>query len=412
MDSLKSAIPRRTRLASVPLIISFGALPLGAVAVRAVGGELGAVSVLMPWLLLAAVGVLMSMRGTSKAVDWKKLSYRLPMFLVLVLVLLLYQADLRALVEPYLPYLAESSPLIFLLFSLLWASTCGLPDRGDFQRFGALLGTLCVFDLAVELPLYETAPAMRWIGNADVLAGLLLVALCAGLKPGGNEGGLNEPDQGHPIWRGLVLVGVLACLSRTGLFAAGWVVLCFGRGKVRWRLLYAVVCAALIYLTFLLPPTPSDAVRYSNYWLWVEALRIFSHAPDLLTSGFPITGALPIEFPPEMAAIWQAATGKSSQLGAFLPDVPSFWLRLTMAWGVFAPLGLLGVIFILLLRRISRLGAGLTAALFAQGMTTPLLYDPAMAVTITLAFILALSGRKKANHDPVAERNPRPNPTR
>jgi len=409
MDSLKSAIPRRTRLASVPLIVAFGALPLGAIAVRAADGAYGMASVLMPWLVLAALGALLSMKGKPKGVDWKKLAYRAPLFLILVLALLLYQGDLGALTKPWLPYLTELSPLIFLLFSLLWASTCGLPDRADFQRFGALLGTICVFDLAVEIPLYETAPAMRWIGNVDVLAGLLLVALCAGLKPGGNEGGLHEPDQGHPIWRGLVLVGLLACLSRTGLFAAGWVVLCFGRGKVRWRLLYTVVCAALIYLTFLLPPSPADAVRYTNYWLWVEALRVFSHAPSLLTSGFPIPGALPIDFPPEMAAIWQAATDRSAMFGAFLPDIPSFWLRLTMAWGIFAPLGLLGIIFILLLRRISRLGAGLTAALFAQGMTTPLLFDPAMAVTITLAFILALSGSRKAKTAP--EQSPVLTPT-
>lgn len=408
MDSLKSAIPRRTRLASVPLIIAYGALPLGTAAVRAVGGEVSATTALMPWLLLAALGAILSMRTTPNGIDWKQLGYRAVLFLLMAAGLVIYAGDLRTLVMPYMPYLSETTPLVFLLFSLLWASTCGLPDRADFQRFGALLATICIFDLAVELPLYEAAPTMRWIGNADILAGLLLVSLCAGLKPGGNEGGLHEPDQGHPIWRALVLVGLLACLSRTGLFAAGWVVLCFGRGRIGWRLLYAVTCAAVLYLTFFLPPTPSDAIRYVNYWLWVESLRVFSQTPDFLMTGFRLDAPLPIGFPAEMAAIWQAATGQSARLGAFLTDVPAFWLRLTLAWGFWAPLGVLGTIFVILLRRISRLGAGLTACLFAQGMTTPLLFDPAMGVTICLAFILALTTSKQHQPDPAVEWNMRP----
>ena len=47
--------------------------------------------------------------------------------------------------------------------------------------------------------------------------------------------------------------------------------------------------------------------------------------------------------------------------------------------------------FTLLLRHLTRMGAGLTAVLFAQGMTTPLFFDPATGVCVSLAFVLALT---------------------
>jgi len=391
MDSLKSAIPKRFRLASVPLVVAYGAVPLGMAAVRAADGILGTVSVMMPWLLLTALGTLLAMRDKSEKTSWKKFAFKATCFMLLIIGLFLYQADLNAMMASIIPYISEASPLIFLLFSLLWAYTCGMPDRGDFQRFGALLGTFCLIDFVVEILVYGTIPTVRWIGNADLLAGMLLIALCASLKPGGNEGGRYEPDQGHPLWRILIKLAILTCLSRTGLFAAAWVVLCFGRGSWIWRVGYAVACAALLGMSFFLPATASDAIRYADYWLWVEALRLFSAAPDLLLTGFPVTAAIPIDFPATMAAIWRAATGQSHELGVFLYHIPSFWLRLTMAWGGLAPLLLLATLFALLGKRLTRMGAGLTAGLFAQGMTTPLFYDPAMSVTICLAFILAFS---------------------
>jgi len=391
MDSFKSALPRHTRLASIPLLAAYGARPLSTAIVRALGCEFNTLAIMLPWLLLALIGCLVAMKGPGPRVDWKKLGFQTTLFLLLLVVLVLYISDIRSGIGPLIPYLREMTPAVYLLFSLLWAFTCGVPNRADFQRFGAMLAMLCIIDLGVEAIAYGVVPTVRWIGNADILAGLLLVSLCASLKPGDNEGGRYEPDQGHPIWRGLVMVGILACLSRTGLFAAAWVVLCFGRGKFVWRIGYSLLCWVLLGLTFFLPPTPSDAVRYIDYWLWVEALRLYTQDPSLLLTGFSLSSSLPVTFPAGMAGIWRAATGQSAMLGVFLHQVPSFWLRLGMGWGFLAPTTLLLTLFAMLLRRLTRLGAALTAGLFAQGMTTPLLYDPSMGVVVSLAFILALS---------------------
>ncbi|QGY39453.1 hypothetical protein GM415_04730 [Pseudodesulfovibrio cashew] len=392
MSSTKSATWARGGLTAVPLAVAYGAVPLGTAIMRGLLGDFADLPIYIPWLLLAGLGTLAALRGKGGSTPFGvKFLFQGMLFLLLCTGLMVYAADITAALSPLLPYLHESAPAVILLFCLLWAGTFGLPDRADFQRFGALLSLVCIIDFAVEVFAYQTVPTVRWIGNADVLSGLLVVALCASLKPGGNQGGCHEPDQGKAAWRAMILIALLTCLSRTGLFAAAWAVLCFGRGKARYRLLYALTCAVLIFVSFLLPPTASDAIRYADYWLWVESLRLFSENSALLLTGLPVTDPLPLAFPPGMSAIWQAATGQSPLFGAYLPQVPSFWLRLTLGWGMLAPVGLLTVVFILLFRRLTRMGAGLVAGLFAQGMTTPLLYDPATAAAITFGFLLALS---------------------
>ncbi len=414
MHTMKATFSDRAGLASVPLAVAYGAVPLGAAAARYLGNA-AAVSALMPWLLLAGIGAILSMhRSTPRSASQKGFLFKTTLFMLMVVGLFIYSSDVIVAQLPILPYFREMAPLVFLLFCGLWASTCGLPDRGDFQRFGALLGVLCIIDLVAEGVLYQAVPTVRWLGNADMLAGLLLVSVCASLKPGGNEGGAHEPDQGRTLWRVLTLLGLMACLSRTGLFAAAWVILCFGRGQIRYRVLTSLLCVVLMAVTFFLPSTASDSVRYIDYWLWVETLRLYAETPSLVFTGFALNAPLPVQFPVSMAPIWKAATGSAASFGAYLVQIPSFWLRLTLAWGIGAPLVLLTVLFVLLFRRLTRMGAGLTAALFAQGMTTPLLFDPTMAVAISLGFILALSNLTPAANEKkqALERSPEPTPAK
>lgn len=390
MHSTRSSQPGRTGLAGLPLAVSYGAVPL-AVAATGLTGMSVDVSPFLPWLAIAAIGTLAAMfRPSPGAPPRSGRVFNAALFALFAAALVAYAPGLMAALAPALPHLHELSPLVMLLLCALWGATCGLPDRADLQRFGALLGALCVIDLAVEAAMFRAVPAVRLIGNADVLAGLLLVSLCAGLRPGQGERGMREPDQGRPLWRGLVMLGLLACLSRPGLFAGAWVILCLGRGSLGRRALYCGACVALLAGTFLLPLTASDSARFVDSWLWIEALKLWATDPATLLTGFSQSTPLPITFPEGMAAVWETATGSSTLFGVSVSQVPSFWLRSALAWGLAAPLLVLATLIPLLLRRPSRMGAGLTAALFAQGMSTPLLYDPAMAAPVGLAFILAL----------------------
>lgn len=409
MQSTNAPQPGRTVLAGLPLAVSHGAVPLATAAVGLTGTG-GATSPFLPWLVLAGAGCVVAMfrpvpGGPVRAGG----VFNAALFSLLAGALYLYAPGLAMAADPAMPLLHATAPLVMLLLCLLWIATFGLPDRADFQRFGALLGALCIADLAVEAAVLRALPAARLLGDADVLAGLLLVSLCAGLRPGPGEGGMNEPDQGCRLWRGLVMVGLLACLSRPGLFAGAWVILCFGRGPLPGRALYCAACLILLAATFLLPAAASDSVRFVDYWLWLEALALWGREPLALVTGFALSTPLAVEFPVTMVQVWESATGSSVLFGVSIAQVPSFWLRTFLAWGMVLPLALLTGLLWLLLRRPTRMGAGLTAALIAQGMATPLLYDPATAAPVYLAFLLAL-GRPVTLPGPNNLPGPKPEP--
>ncbi|WP_272701546.1 hypothetical protein [Desulfovibrio sp. Fe33] len=381
----------RSRLAAVPLALACAAVPLGTLLSRFAGPGPES-SPFLPWLLLAAL-------GTVRAILFRRSGERLRprfflelgMFAVLCSIAVLYHKDIFRQLAAFTPVIPELVPAVMLCFCWLWVMTFGLPDRADFQRFGAVLGLLCALDLGVEAFIYRAAPSMRWIGNIDLLAGLLLICLCASLRPGPADDGLYEPDQGAPIYRALILAGILATLSRTGLFAAGWIYLCFGRGGRWFRTSVFLACFAALALTFRLPITPSDLSRYVDYWLWAKSLSLFAQNPLLLLTGLPLDHALPFTFPPEMVPVWERVTGSPTLFGAHLSQVPSFWLRLTLGWGAVLPAVCLVGLFTLIFRRLTRMGAGLAAIIFVQGVSTPLFYEPSTGAVAGLALLLALS---------------------
>lgn len=383
-----------SRLAAVPLAVACAAVPLGTLLSQFAGPGPES-SPFMPWVALAAL-------GTVHAILFRRSGQRLrtrfflelAMFAGLSAIVILHHEDIFFQLERFTPYLPELAPVIMLCFCWLWVITFGMPDRAAFQRWGAVLGLLCVLDLAVEAFIYRAAPPLRWIGQADLLAGLLLVCLCASLKPGPLDNGLHEPDQGAPLYRALILAGLLATLSRTGLFAAAWIYLCFGRGGRILRTSVFLACFAALALTFRLPLTPSDLARYVDYWLWAKSMNLFAQAPSTLIAGLPLDRALPFAFPPEMVPIWERVTNSPALFGAHLNQVPSFWLRFTLGWGAILPAACLTGMFVLVFRRLTRMGAGLAAALFVQGMSTPLFYEPSTGAVAWLALFLALSARR------------------
>ena len=410
-----------SRLTDVPLAVACAAVPLGALAARFAGPGPD-VSPFLAWVVLAALGAVHAILFRRSGQRLRRRFFaELGMFAVLAAIVILYREVLILELAEYLPVVPELAPAVMLLFCWLWVITFGLPDRAAFQRYGALLGALCLLDLAVEGFVYRAAPSMRWIGDADLLAGLLLVCLCAALRPGLADDGIAEPDQGRSYQRVLILLGIMGTLSRTGLFGAGWIYLCFGRGS-RWlRAGVFLACLLLLAATFQLPPTPSDLARYVDYWLWAKSVTLFLHEPFTLVAGLPLGHALPFTFPPEMVQIWERVTGEPTLFGAHMAQVSSFWLRFMLGWGAILPAIGLTALFTLILRRPTRMGAGLAAVVFVQGMSTPLLYDPSTGAVLGLALFLALSAPRgtvpatppaTAAAAPVAEPQPEADPAR
>ena len=413
-----------SRLAALPLAVACAAVPLGTLLSRFAGPGPES-SPFLPWLVMAAL-------GTVHAILFRRSGQRLrarffmelAMFIGLAAIVLLYHEDIFFQLDQITPFVPELAPAIMLCFCWLWTITFGTPDRASFQRWGAVLGLFCVLDLAVEVYIYRAAPSLRWIGSANLLAGLLLVCLCASLRPGPVDNGPYEPDQGAPLYRALILAGLLATLSRTGLFAAAWVYLCFGRGGRLMRTAVSLACFAALGLTFLLPFTPSDLARYVDYWLWAKSMVLFAQSPSTLIAGLPLDHALPFTFPPEMVPVWEQVTDSSALFGAHLSQVPSFWLRFILGWGIILPTVCLTGLFILIFRRPTRMSAGLAAVLFVQGMGTPLFYEPSTGAVAGLALFLALSAPRNVRlsgpegpgsgriPEPAAEPQPEDDPAR
>jgi hypothetical protein len=115
-----------------------------------------------------------------------------------------------------------------------------------------------------------------------------------------------------------------------------------------------------------------------------------------------------------MVPVWERVTETPALFGAHLNQVPSFWLRFILGWGAILPTVCLTGLFILIFRRPTRMGAGLAAALFVQGMSTPLFYEPSTGAVAGLALFLALSASRNAPlpglGDMSAGRTPEPQP--
>ncbi len=405
MTHLKGIFRKHGPLAPVPLYVAYAALPMASLARRVPDVPLTPPAA-APWAVLAALGFLAACAGReNRAPSLPKALGAFALVGLIASAILMYVPD--ALLS--LPVLAgifrESAPLAYLLFCALWTATFGLPSGRDFIRLGAALGALVVADTAAEFAFAGAAPALRWIGNADMLAVPLLASMCACLGPGDSR------SRADTLCRALILFGLAATLSRAALFASIWIVLWLNTASRGRRLVVSGFFALVLAGSFLVAPAPGDAVRYADYWLWVEGFRLFSENPSLLAAGFPVHAPLPMTFSPGMAMIWHQAQGVSPDIGVFLPQIGPFWLRASLAWGALVPVACMTALAVPLSRRPSRMGAGLAACLFAMGMVSPLLYSPATGMVIGLALLTAFSPAMRDDFStPVSEPVPDSDP--
>ncbi|WP_147819952.1 hypothetical protein [Salidesulfovibrio onnuriiensis] len=325
------------RWAATPMLTAFLIAPLAFTAARVAAGPLpdsvaqSAATGL--WLLLCGLAVIACL--FKKSLDRpERESLARPMaasalFGVSVACLFVFMAPALQAYSGFAPYLRETSPAIFFLFALAWTATFGVPGRADIQRPAAWLGALVVLD-ALQALLRMTP--QRFLGDPDMLATLLLIGLCADLKPAHHE-----TDRNGLALRVWIMLGLLATLSRTGLFTAAWIHAFFGRGSAWKRLPYASLCAAAVGASFLLDAHFGlGGDRYMEYWVWLECFQLLA-GPGRLYTGFALSHPLPVLPPLELMGLWQTLFSTSPLNGLFIEQIPSFWVRAVMAWGIIPP---------------------------------------------------------------------------
>ncbi len=181
----------------------------------------------------------------------------------------------------------------------------------------------------------------------------------------------------------LILLGLTGCLARMALFTAGWALLFFGSGSRLHRAGLFVFCLLLAAGSLLLPLDASTLLTLADQpRQWLAVLRTLDHQPWGLLTGLPLDSVLPPNAAPEPSPLL-LAMGRRAALR--LPDIQTFWLRLTAGFGVAAAPLVLGALALPVLRRPTAFGAGVFAACLTLGLVTDLFYAPGPAVLTVLA---------------------------
>lgn len=328
------------------------------------------------WFALAWLGALGALFQTSRGPS-SFLSQAL-LLAVFTLGLFLYAAPALRNLQPPPAWIAELTAPAFLLLAGLWAATFGPPSRQTFLRCGGILGVLCAVDfLLALLPGGGSLPPGR-LGRTGPLSCILLFCLCAGLRA------QDEPEcPGADPWVTLALLGLTACLGRMALFTAGWALLFFGSGSRPRRLGLFVLCLVLAAGSLLLPLDTSALLSLADQpRQWLAVLRTLDRQPWGLWIGLPLDSVLPPDAAPEPSPLL-LAMGRRAALR--LPDIQTFWLRLTAGFGLAAAPLALGALALPVLRRPTAFGAGVFAACLTMGLVTDLFYAPGPAVIAVLA---------------------------
>lgn len=336
------------------------------------------------WLALAGFGIVLALIGRSRKRGKGPGRLELPGFSVLLLailavVLFRYGAPLLADHAWLWPYLQEARPVAYLLFAAAWALTAGVPRREAFVKAGGVLALAVCVDFGLRMWLPEAAFLSV---DREVVAALLLVCLCAGF-------GMDEKEM--PVLRGLLLAGIVATLSRPALFAAMWAWLFFGNGRWPSRLPYAALCLMALFATVVSPhPVLSGTLHYTDYWLWLEGLKLVLADPARMIAGFPLADPLPTRIPFGMVALWDGGGDLTAFDGVFIFQVEPMWLRTALAWGLGGPAALMLGLLALVAAARNRFAAGLATAVACTGLLVGLAHNPVTAVVVWLALFAAV----------------------
>lgn len=396
-------------LAWLPLLAAYALAPLMVLAGRLSGlaerlepfGPRG----MALWLALAGVALLASLvrgalqRRAEARTAWPGLA------LGLALGLLLFALWRWLAAQFALPDMSALAPLLdelrlpaLALFAAAWTWSFGAPSRTGLARLGAGLGGLALLDFLLTAImarqvvlggglLLGLGPAM-----SDILGLLLCIALAATLDPPAGKDGGGEAPARPRLARWLILAGLFATFSRPGLAAAAAMLLLLDRGPLGERLGLALGCALGVWMSLTLPLAGGAAhdEGLGLAWHLQATLDALGQRPHGWLTGLPLNEpvalAMPDLFQGNMTGEeWVEAEG----LPVAIFEVPSSWLRLAAAWGLWGPLAVLAAALACALRRRRRFGFGLLAALLVSAALTPSLHTPATASALALAFALA-----------------------
>jgi len=211
--------------------------------------------------------------------------------------------------------------------------------------------------------------------------------------------------------RWLILAGIFATFSRSGLVAAGLILLFLERGPLQERLALFCACVLAIWMSLALPLARTLGLPMSGgeelglSWHLTAVLEAFRAEPRAWLLGLPLGEPMALAMPDLGGLDWDP---EAAGLAVSVFDIPSSWLRLLAGWGAGGPALVLAGMLACALHGRKRFGFGLLAATLVLAALTPALYTPATAGALALACACAgqaprEAGPAQARSTPVAE---------
>lgn len=293
--------------------------------------------------------------------------------------------------ETLAPLLDELRLPALALFAAAWVWSFGAPSREALARLGGGLGALVLLDflltaiVARQVVLGGGYLLGGGLAGTDTLALLLCVALSATLdRPGAEEPG-HRPAM---LARWLILAGIMATFSRSGLAAAGIMTLILERGPLQERLALACACALGVWMSLALPlaHTVGGGEELGLSWHLTATMEALRQAPQAWLQGLPLDEPVALALPDLGGLDWDP---ESAGLAVSVFQIPSSWLRLLAAWGAGGPVLVLTAMLACALHGRRRFGFGLLCAALVSAALTPALHTPATAGVLALACALA-----------------------
>ncbi|MDO9632138.1 MAG: hypothetical protein Q7I92_09595 [Humidesulfovibrio sp.] len=294
------------------------------------------------------------------------------------------------------PLLDELHLPALVLFAAAWVWSFGAPPRKDLARLGGILGGLLVLDFLLTAIMARQVVLGGGLllggsqASSDILAFLLCIALSAtldGPEPRPEPRSGPQPGDGarrSGLARWLILAGIFATFSRSGLLAAGCIILFLERGPLQERLALFCACALGIWMSLALPlaRVASGGEDLGLAWHLTAVMEALKQEPSAWLLGLPLGEPVALAMPDLGGLDWAP---ESAGLAVSVFDIPSSWLRLLAGWGAGGPALVLAGMLACALHGRRRFGFGLVLATLVAAALTPALHTPATAGVLALA---------------------------
>lgn len=374
------------QIKDIPLLLVYILYPIVNISCRLTNIQLFNNWIDVIWAMLLSISILNILLRPRFTIN------RLVIVLIMLVIIFIYLHISLNLVFNQIeaiPLFMELKPFFYILFGWIWIKAWGIPDEKKFIIWGAWLGLILIVDLIVESSINHRIVKIMGSGEINYDACLLVISSCFFIA---NK---SLASKKNFVKIGLIFLGLLASLSRTGLIIEVLIFIIFWQSSLVIKLIPSATAMAAVVVSFLVRNLPLSLLSGDRYWMWRTATILFLNHPIQFLLGFGVQ-TLPVIIPPQLSYLWvelqQTGWGLS---GIYAYNFHSFWLRFISSWGLLATLPLILLLgYFLVSRNCPRLLRLLSLVFIMEGVTMGVIYLGNVAVPLLIAIYIGIEKRR------------------